>query len=81
MYWISILSILSPQYRLIGQNSDRDISNFLIYDQFLINENLHNSRIDNDIDMKLRPATKLDKNIKSFDYDIMSANSCVIVVY
>ena len=78
---ISILSILSFQYRLIGQNSDRDISNFLIYDQFLINENLHNSRIDNYIDMKLRPATKLDKNVKSFDCDIMLANSCVIVVY
>ena len=45
----------------IGQNSDKSISDFWISGQALINENYHNSRTSNDIDMKLEPVTKLDK--------------------
>ena len=51
----------------IGENSDRDISDFLISDQSLINENCPNSRIGNDIDMKLKPVTKINKrNTEAF---------------
>ena len=45
----------------IGKNSDKSISDFWISGQVLINENYHNSRTSNDIDMKLEPVTKLDK--------------------
>ena len=45
----------------IGQNSDGSISDFWISGHALINENCHNSRTSNDIDMKLEPVTKLDK--------------------
>ena len=38
-----------------------------------------------DIDMKLRPVTKLDKknqkNVKKFDVDVMSENCDVIVIF
>ena len=51
----------SPQSPNIGQNSDRGISNFLISGQYLINENCHNSGTSTDIDLKLRPVTKIDK--------------------
>ena len=44
-----------------GQNSDGGISGFRISGQSLIKENCHNSRTSDDIDMKLRPVTKLDK--------------------
>ena len=51
----------SPQSPDIGQNSDGGISDFWISGQSLIKENCHNSRTSDDIDMKLRPVTKLDK--------------------
>ena len=45
----------------IGQNSDEGISDFRIFRQALINENCHNSRTSNDIDMKIGAITKIDK--------------------
>ena len=55
----------SPQSPDIGQNSDGGISDFQISGQSLIKENCHNSRTSDDIDMKLRPVTKLDKRNKT----------------
>ena len=49
------------QPRDIGQNSDGGISDFRISGQSFINENCHNSRTSDDIDMKLGPVTKNDK--------------------
>ena len=46
----------------IGQNSDGGFSDFLISGQSLTNANCHHSGTSNDIDMKLGPVTKLDKN-------------------
>ena len=47
-----------------------------------MNKNCHDSRTSHDIDMKRRPATKLDKRntatSKKFDNDVMSANCDVI---
>ena len=48
----------SPDIEL---NSDDGIFNFQISGQYLIKKNCHNSRTSNDIDMELRPVTKLDK--------------------
>ena len=59
------------------------ISGFLV--QFLIKVNCHNSRPSDDIDMKLRPVTKLYKRNKTtskkFDDDVMSANCDVVVIF
>ena len=49
----------------IGKNSDEGISDFRISDQSLLKENCHNSRTSDDIGMKLRPVTKLDKRNKT----------------
>ena len=54
-----------PQSPDIGQNSDRGISDFRISGQSLIKENCDNSRTSDDIDMKLRPVTKLDRRNKT----------------
>ena len=53
-----------PQSPDIGQDSDGGISDFQIYSQSLIKENFHNTRTRDNIDMKLRPVTKLDKRNK-----------------
>ena len=45
----------------IKQNSGGGISDFRISDQSLIKGNCPYSRTNDDIDMKLGPATKLDK--------------------
>ena len=45
----------------IGQNSYGGVSDFQIFGQSLINENDHNSRASNDLDMKVRPVTKIEK--------------------
>ena len=51
----------SSQSPDIGQNSDWGISDFQISGQSCINENRHDSRTSDDIDIKLGPVTKLDK--------------------
>ena len=45
----------------IGPNAGGVISDFQISGQFLINENNHNSRTSNYIEMKLRSVAKVDK--------------------
>ena len=50
-----------PQAPDIGQNSDGGISDFQISGQPFTEENCHNSRTSNDIDVKLGPVTKLEK--------------------
>ena len=69
----------------IRKNSDGGISDFRISGQSLIKKNCHNSRISDDIDMKLGPVTKLDKRNKTtskkFDNDVMSENCDVIVIF
>ena len=58
---------------------------FPISGQSLIKENCHNSRTSGDIDMKLGPVTKLEKRnkatSKNFDYDVMSGNCDIIVIF
>ena len=75
----------SPQSPNIWQNSDGCISDFQISDQSLINKNCHNYRTTNDISMKLRSITKLDKRNPSmsnkFHDDVMLANCDVIVIF
>ena len=65
----------STQSPDIGQDSDGSISDCRISGQTLIKENYHNSRTSDDIDMKLGPATKLDKRNKTtskkVDVDVM----------
>ena len=67
----------------IWQNSDGGISDFRISGQSLIKENCYNSRTSDDIDMRLRSVTKLDKRNKTtstkFDNDIMYENRDAIV--
>ena len=79
---VSLNLLQSPD---IGQNSDGGICDFRIFGQSLIEENCHNSRNSDDIDMKLVPVTKLDKRNKTtskkFDDDAMSENRDVIVIF
>ena len=48
----------------IGKNSEGGISDFRIYGQSLIKGNCHNWRTSDDIEMKLKPVTKIDKGNK-----------------
>ena len=64
-----------PQSPDIGQNSDGGISDFKISGQPFKEENYHNSRTSNGIDVKLGPINKLEKkntaiSKKSDDGDI-----------
>ena len=45
----------------MGQNSEGGISDFRISGQSFIKENCHNSRNNDDIDMKRGPVPKLEK--------------------
>ena len=58
---------------------------FGTFDQSLINENCHNCRTSNDTDMKLGPATKLDKRnevmSKKIANVVMSKNCDVIAIF
>ena len=49
----------------IGQNSDGGISDFPIFRQCHREENYHNSKTSDDIQMKLEPVTKLDNRNKA----------------
>ena len=69
----------------IGKNTDGDITDFQISGQSRIKVSCHNFRTSDDIDMKLRPVTKLDNRnkttSKTFDNNVMSANCDVIVIF
>ena len=81
----NLVSITRPQSADIGQNSEGGISDFWISGQSLINENCHNSRASDDIDMKVGPVTRFHKKnkttSKNFDNYIMSANCDVLVIF
>ena len=51
----NLVSLTRPSLQILGKTETGYISNFWIAGQSLINENCHNSRTINDIDMKLRP--------------------------
>ena len=73
-----------PQSPNIGQNSHGDISDFWIFGQSLKKENCHNSRISNNIDIKLISLTKLDKGnmtTSKFDNGVISVNCDVNSVF
>ena len=79
-----MVSTTCPESPDIEKNSDGGISDFLISGQFLIKENCHNSRTGDDIDMKLRPVIKLQKQNKTMskkiDDDVMSENYGIILI-
>ena len=62
-----------PQSPYIGQNSDGTISDFQISGQAFIEENCHNSRTSNDIDVKLELVTKLEKKTRQYQKTLMMA--------
>ena len=63
----------------IGQNSDGGISDFRISGQSLIKENCHNSRTNDDIDMKLGPVINLTIETKQRQKNV-SMVSCQKIV-
>ena len=69
----------------IGQNSDGDISDYRISGQSPIKWNSHDSRISGDIDMKLGPVTKFDRESKArskkVDNDVLSENCDVSAIF
>ena len=73
------------QYLDNGQNLDRGIFDFRISGQSLIKENCCNSKTSNNIDMKVRPVTKIDKKnmtvSKRIDDGVMSTNCDVNVSF
>ena len=73
----------SAQSPDIGQNSDGGISDFRIFGQSLIKENRHNSRTDDDIDMKLELnfTRETKQHQKQIDHNIMSKNCDIIVIF
>ena len=65
-----------------GQNIDGGISNFQTSGQSFMNDNFHNSRIINNIDLKVGLVTQFDKRntatLKKFHYDAISTNCGII---
>ena len=61
------------------------ISNFRISGQSPIKENCNNSSTSDDVNIKLRPATKLDKKnkipFKKIEDDVMLVNYDVLVIF
>ena len=56
----NFVSLTRHSLQILGKTSD-----FRISGQSLMKENCHNSRISNDIDMKLGPVTKFNKRNKT----------------
>ena len=75
-----LVCLTLPSLQILGKTQ---ISDFLISGQLFI-KNCHDSRTSDNIDMKPRPVTKLDKSNKTtskkFDYNVMSVN-CDIIVF
>ena len=75
----------SSQSPDIGQNSDGGIFNFWISGQSLIKENCHNSKLSDDMEIKLGPVTEINMRNKTtskkFEDDVMSANCDAIVIF
>ena len=70
-------SLQSPDIR---QNLDRGISDFQISGESLKKENCHDSRTSDDIDMKPRPVTKLNKGNKTMSKKNLTMTSCWKIV-
>ena len=62
--WVKFGILNLTQSPDIEQNSDDSIPDFRISNQYFIKENCHNPRTNDDIDMKLAPATKFYKRHK-----------------
>ena len=65
-YFITIICTKSrfltlPNLQSLGKTQMGVFPNFRIYDQFFITKNCRNSKINHDIDIKLRPVTKFNK--------------------
>ena len=76
-----LVSLTHPNLQILGK-TQRGV--FPISGQSLLKEN-YNSRSNDDIEMKLGPATKLDKRNKltsiKFDNDVMSLHCNIIVIF
>ena len=72
----NLVSLTRPSLQLLSKTQPEFFSDFRISGQSLIKENRVNSRTSNIIDMKLGPATKLNKRIGD---DVMSENYDLIV--
>ena len=85
MFVPNSVSLTCPGLQIFDKNPDGCISDFHISGQSLIKRNCHNSRTSADLDMKLRPVTKINKRNKStskkFVDDVMSENSDVTDIF
>ena len=74
-----------PQSPDSGQKSDCGISDLRIFGQSFIKDNCRFSRTSDDIDIQLRPVTKLDQGNKTtskkFSDDVMLAYCDTIVIF
>ena len=81
----NLVSINCPSLPRYWAKLRRGCFHFQISGQSLIKENCYNSRTTDDIDIKLRPVTKIDKRNKTtskkFNDDVMSENCDVIVIF
>ena len=84
-YLVTFSRDIRPKFGIPNPPQSSDISNFWISGRSLIIENSHNSGTSNDIDMKLRPVTKLDSRnktmSKNIDSGVMSANCDVTDIF
>ena len=80
----NLVSLTCPSL-LILSKTQTGISNFWISGQSFVREDCSNTKTDNDINMKLKPETKLDKRntatSKKSDGDILLANCDIIVIF
>ena len=81
---LNFLSITHPRLQVL-RKTQRGFSDFWISGQSVIKENCHKSRIGGNIDMKLRPVTKIDKinkqREKKIGDDVISASYDVIFIF
>ena len=75
----NLVFLTYPKSTDIVQNLDGDIFDFRISGQSIIKRNCHNSRTNDDIDMKLGTITKLDKKNKTV-VKKMTMTSCQKIV-
>ena len=82
---LNSVSLTHPSLQILDKTQTRvfSISRFLV--EFLIKKYCHNSRTSNDIDIKLRAVTKLDKRnaatSKKYGHDLDSVNYDFIVIF
>ena len=80
-----MVSLTCPSLQILDkiQMGIFPISRFLV--KPIINKSCHNSKANDDVDMKLEPVPKLDKRntttSKKIDHDVVLANNDVIVIF